>query len=136
MNEFNLNLYINEVNRQCKFALIAYNDLQKDLKALDDENKEIFKHMDKMSELTQKWHATRDTKYFYERIKAHNQITTTNIGSRLDIMDHLWYSIHSFVVAAGNISKLLWYSKTVWRKKGESDEDYDERKKKMAQQAK
>jgi len=33
-------------------------------------------------------------------------------------MDHLWYSVQAFLVAAGNVSKLLWPIKEQHRKRG------------------
>lgn len=55
-----LRIFQREIERQCRFAIIAVQDLQKALQAPD--------------------------------------------------MDRIWYSIQSFLVAAGNVSKLLWPS--------------------------
>jgi len=63
-----LRIFQREVERQCKFALIAAQDLSQALQASD--------------------------------------------------MDRIWYSIQAFLVAAGNISKLLWPPKRLLPKRG------------------
>ncbi len=63
MDKHILRIFQHEVERQCKFAIIAAQDLQASLQAHDI---------------------------------AH--------------MDRIWYSIQSFLIAAGNVSKLLWPS--------------------------
>jgi len=64
-----LQIFQHEVERQCKFALIAAQDLNQALQSPD--------------------------------------------------MDRIWYSVQAFLVAAGNISKLLWPSKPHLPKRGD-----------------
>ncbi len=64
-----LRIFQREVERQCKFALLAVEDLN-------------------------------------QAFKVHDS-------------DRIWYSIQSFLVAAGNVSKLLWPPKQGSRKRGE-----------------
>jgi len=61
MNDQRQEIFLLEVEKQCKYALIAADDLKRALKTQD--------------------------------------------------LDRLWYSLHSFLVAVGNISKLLWPSR-------------------------
>ncbi len=68
MDKFLLRIFQHEVERQCTFALIAFDDLVGALKRHD--------------------------------------------------MDRLWYSAQAFLVAAGNISKLLWPSQPRLAKRG------------------
>jgi hypothetical protein len=63
MDKHILRIFQHEVERQCRFAIIAAHDLQISLKA-----------------------------------------------NGRDHMDRIWYSIQSFLIAAGNVSKLLWPS--------------------------
>ncbi len=60
MDKYVLRIFEREAERQCRFAVIAIEDLQKALQAAD--------------------------------------------------MDRIWYSVQTFLVAAGNLSKLLWPS--------------------------
>ena len=63
-----LRIFQREVERQCKFALIAAQDLNQALKASD--------------------------------------------------MDRVWYSVQAFLIAAGNVSKLLWPPKPLLPERG------------------
>ena len=62
------NIFLNEITNQCKFALMAYEDLRQALNSND---------------------ALR-----------------------------IWYFIHAFLTATGNISKLLWPGNRKYRKRG------------------
>jgi hypothetical protein len=67
MDKYILRIFQHEVERQCRFAIMAAQDLQASLQAHD-----------------------------------------MNVRDR---MDRIWYSIQSFLIAAGNVSKLLWPSR-------------------------
>ena len=60
MDKHVLRIFQRETERQCRFAIMAIEDIQKELQATDTD------------------------------------------------MDRIWYSVQSFLVAAGNLSKLLW----------------------------
>ena len=68
MDKMLLRVFQGEVERQCKFSLIASNDLISALKSVD--------------------------------------------------MDRIWFSVQAFLVAAGNISKLLWPSREIIKTRG------------------
>jgi hypothetical protein len=90
-----------EVERQCKFALMAYEDLKQ---ALTDHNQpppasptvsyEDVAQLQLSTARYEQWLLAMDS---YER---------TQTAAK----DRFWYSVQAFLVAAGNISKLLWPS--------------------------
>jgi hypothetical protein len=69
MEEWHLGIYLMEVERQCKFLLLATDEIERGLKGNE--------------------------------------------------YNHTWYAIQNFLVAAGNISKLLWPPKGGLKKRGE-----------------
>lgn len=83
MEEWHLGIYLMEVERQCKFLLLATDELERGLKGNE--------------------------------------------------YNHTWYAIQNFLVAAGNISKILWPPKK-GLKKGEKPDAKERRKLKRGEE--
>lgn len=90
-----------EIERQCKFALMAYDDLKQALAVRQQPNPQApapdssdAAQVQVTTARYQQWVKAMEE---YERVKATAE-------------ERLWYSVQAFLVAAGNISKLLWPS--------------------------
>jgi hypothetical protein len=94
-------IFHREIERQCKFALMAYDDLKQTLAIIQQPQPEP--PVPNSSDIAQiqatmarrhQWLKAMDE---YDRIKA-------------TASERFWYSVQAFLGAAGNISKLLWPS--------------------------
>jgi hypothetical protein len=94
-------IFHREVKRQCKFALLAYEDLKKGLAVIQQQpptlpavnSTDVAQVQASMDRYDQRGVALEK----HQRMQA-------------AAGDRLWYSVQAFLVAAGNISKLLWPS--------------------------
>jgi hypothetical protein len=94
-------IFHREVERQCKFALMAYEDLKQALAVIQQpaprrptvNSADVAQVQESMAKYAQ-WQAALE-KYLHTKAAA---------------TDRLWYAVQAFLVAAGNVSKLLWPS--------------------------
>jgi hypothetical protein len=96
-------MFHREVERQCKFALMAYADL-----------KQAFSDYKQPSPTPPAPNSTDAAQVVATMAKHEEWLEALTEHQRMQeaAADRLWYSIQAFLVAAGNISKLLWPSDT------------------------
>jgi hypothetical protein len=81
MDQSILNIFQREIERQCNFAMIAFDGIKSNFLNLSDKNKDMKEH--------------------------------------LYSMDMFWYSIQNFLIAVGDISKILWPPNSKYQQRGE-----------------
>jgi hypothetical protein len=94
-------IFHREIERQCTFALMAYDDVKQALAVIQQPHPEApvpnssdAEHIHASTARLNQWQTAMEE---YERMKA-------------TASERFWYSVQAFLVAAGNISKLLWPS--------------------------
>lgn len=97
MDERALKVLQREVTRQCEFALIAAQELDKAERGLND--------------IERGWEEFEHTPMSPEELPGRLQEYMVHTSSSMkEHSTQLWYSVQSLLVAVGNISKLLWPS--------------------------
>jgi len=94
-------IFFMEVERQCKFALMAYEDLNQALTDYYQPRPES--PTVSYEDVIQRQSSTASYEQWLSAMDSYEQM-------RKAAKDRLWCSVQAFLVAAGNISKLLWPS--------------------------
>jgi hypothetical protein len=92
-------IFHREVERQCKFALIAYEDLKQAL-AVSQQRPPAPPAVNYADAAQVQASMVTHDHWLTAREEYKRRQTAAN--------DRLWFSVQAFLVAAGNISKLLW----------------------------
>lgn len=100
-------IFGSELKRQCAFALIAMDDVMACLKGMDSlsisihsmppppsspDARDIAKHMEN----------------HIKEMQKHREDMDKSMQNLDSLSNRLWYSLQNFLVAVGNVSKLLW----------------------------